>query len=305
MPPPPDADPLPGFIESAVPAGPSTYAVASAGRGPAVLLLHGFPQDRSCWQLLAPALAAAHTVVASDLKGVGASRAPRGGPHGEGYSKREIAGELVEVMTRLGHERFAVAGHDRGARVAYRMALDHPDRVDRVCVLNVVPTAEQFDRLDADSALEYWPFLLLAQPEPFAEQLIGAAAEQVVRHILGTWAATPDAIPPERYVRAFSPETIAAWCAEYRAAFHIDRRHDAEDRAAGRTIGCPLLVHWGAGEDAMEGPLAIWRRWATDVRGGPLPGGHFVPEEASEELAASLRDFLSPPEAKGSDASVG
>jgi haloacetate dehalogenase len=295
MPPPPDADPLPGFTASAVEAGPSTYAVASAGRGPAVLLLHGFPQDRSCWGRVAPVLAAGHAVVASDLKGVGESRAPRGGPLGEGYSAREIAAELVEVMARLGHERFAVAGHDRGARVAYRMALDHPGRVERLCVLNVVPTAEQFDRFDADSALEYWPFLLLAQPEPFAERLIAADAEHVVRHILATWAAAPDAIAPERYVRAFSPSTIAAWCAEYRAALNLDRRHDAEDRAAGRTIGCPVLVHWGAGEDAMEGPLPIWRRWANDVRGGPLPGGHFVPEEAGEELAASLRDFLASP----------
>jgi haloacetate dehalogenase len=295
MSPPPHADPLPGFTERALPAGPSTYAVATAGRGPAVLLLHGFPQDRSCWRVVAPELAADHTVVAADLRGVGGSRAPRGGAHGEGYSKREVAADLVEVMAQLGHERFAVAGHDRGARVAYRMALDHPDRVERLCVLNVIPIAEQFDRLDADSALEYWPFLLLAQPEPFAEQLIAASAENVVRHILSTWAAAPDAIRPDRYVRAFTPASIAAWCAEYRAAFHIDRRHDSEDRAAGRTIACPVLVHWGAGEDALEGPLVIWQRWAGDVRGGPLPGGHFIPEEAGPQLTASLRDFLAPP----------
>lgn len=288
MPPPPQP------TDAAVTVGESTYAVTTSGRGPAVLLLHGFPQDRSCWERVAPALAGGHTVVTSDLKGVGESRAPRGGPLGEGYAAREIAAELVDVMAQLGHERFAVAGHDRGARVAYRMALDHPENVERLCVLNVVPTAEQFDRLDADSALEYWPFLLLAQPEPFAERLIAADAEHVVLHILAAWAAAPDAIDAQRYVRAFTPETIAAWCAEYRAAFHIDRRHDAEDRAAGRTIGCPLLVHWGAGEDAMDGPLAIWRRWATDVRGGPLPGGHFIPEEASSELAASLRDFVTP-----------
>jgi haloacetate dehalogenase len=160
-------------------------------------------------------------------------------PLGEGYTKRDIAAELVEVMERAGHERFAVVGHDRGARVAYRMALDHPERVERLCVLNVIPTAEQFDRLDADSALEYWPFLLLAQPAPFAEQLIAAAAEHVVRHVLDTWAASPGAIDSraaDRYVRAFTPATIAAWCAEYRAAFHLDRSIDAQDRAEGRTI---------------------------------------------------------------------
>jgi haloacetate dehalogenase len=267
--------------------GASAYAVEVTGQGsPAVLLLHGFPQDRSCWNGAAPALAEDFTVVACDLKGVGESRAPRGGPLGEGYSKREIAGELVELMGRLGHERFAVVGHDRGARVAYRMALDHPDRVTRACVLNIVPTIEQFEAFNADSALEYWPFVLLAQP--FAEELLAAGGEPVVRHILATWPAAP--IKPEPYVRAFTRSTIAAWCAEYRAAFHLDRGHDAEDRAAGRTIACPLLVHWGA-QEAID-PLPVWRRWARDVRGGPLPGGHFVPEEASTELVSSLRGFL-------------
>jgi haloacetate dehalogenase len=286
-----------GFTAGSVVAGESAYAVWTAGRGPAVLLLHGFPQDHACWRHVAPALAAGHAVVVADLKGVGASRAPRGGPLGEGYAKREIASELVEVMASLGHARFAVVGHDRGARVAYRLALDHPDRVDRLCVLNIVPTVEQFDRFDADSGLEYWPFLLLAQPPPFAERLIAAGAEEVVRHILATWPAAPEAIEPEaveHYARVFTPAAIAAWCAEYRAAFHLDRALDAEDRAAGRRIAGPVLVHWGAGEDALaDGPLPVWRRWAADVRGGPLPGGHFVPEEAGAELVASLREFLS------------
>jgi haloacetate dehalogenase len=234
--------------------GASAYAVDAAGHGsPAVLLLHGFPQDRSCWDAVAGALAEDLTVVTCDLKGVGESRAPRGGPLGEGYSKREIAGELVELMARLGHERFAVVAHDRGARVAYRMALDHPHSVTRACVLNIVPTVEQFDAFDADSALEYWPFVLPAQP--FAEELLAAGAEPVVRHILATWPATP--IEPEPYLRAFTWATIAAWGAE----------------------------------EAID-PLPVWRRWASDVRGGPLPGGHFVPEEASAELVRSLRAFL-------------
>src|SRR3954454_6452407 len=246
MPPPPQP------TTAAVAVGESTYAVRRSGSGPAVLLLHGFPQDRSCWERVAPALAGGRTVVVGDLKGVGESRAPRGGPLGEGYAAREIAAELIDVMAQLGHERFAVVGHDRGARVAYRMALDHPERVTRLCVLNVVPTVEQFDRLDADSALEYWPFLLLAQPEPFAENLIGAAAELVIRHIHAAWAAThidPQAV--DHYVGAFTQPTIAAWCAEYRAAFHLDRALDRQDRADGRTIDCPLLVHWGASENAM------------------------------------------------------
>ena len=287
---------LPGFSHTSEVVRGSSYAIAAAGRGPPVLLLHGFPQDHTCWHRVAPPLARRHRVVLCDLKGVGASRAPRGGLLGEGYSAREIAAELVEVMSRARHERFAVVGHDRGARVAYRMALDHPDRVQRVCVLNVIPTVEQFERLDADSAIEFWPFLLLAQPPPFAERLITAAAEHVVRHVLATWSATSDAIAPAAaagYVAAFTPATIAAWCDEYRAAFHLDRAHDAEDRAARHTISCPLLVHWGAAEQAAaSGPLPVWRRWARNVRGGALPGGHFVPEEAAGLLAAVLLGFL-------------
>jgi haloacetate dehalogenase len=274
----------------------ATYSVGVAGDGPPVLLLHGFPETHYCWHRIAPALAQSHTVVVCDLKGVGDSRAGAGGELGEGYSKREIAEELVDVMTRVGHPHFAVVGHDRGARVAYRMALDHADEVERLAVLNIVPTVEQFERMTADTALDYWPFLLLAQPAPFAERLITAGAELVVRDILRTWPADPDSIDPEateRYVRAFTPDTIAAWCAEYRAAFHIDRRIDAEDREAGRTIRCPLLVHWGAEEDAMsDGPLPVWRRWADDVQGGPIPSGHFLAEEAPAELVASLRAFL-------------
>jgi haloacetate dehalogenase len=291
-------DPLPGFVSTTVPVGTATYGVAAAGHGSPVLLLHGFPQDRTCWHRVGPALARDHAVVLCDLKGIGTSRAPRGGPLGEGYSAREIAAELVDVMAHIGHRRFAVVGHDRGARVAYRMALDHADRVERLCVLNVIPTLDQFARLDADTALAYWPFLLLAQPAPFAEQLIAAAGDHVVRHVLDTWVAAPGAIDPpaaERYARAFTVETIAAWCAEYRAAFHLDRRDDADDRAAGHRISCPVLVHWGATEAAMTAnALPTWRQWAVDVRGHPLPGGHFVPEEAAVELAASLRVFLAP-----------
>jgi haloacetate dehalogenase len=176
------------------------------------------------------------------------------------------------------------------------MALDHPDVVERLAVLNIVPTVEQFERMTADVALDYYPFLLLAQPPPFAERLVGAAAEYFVRHTLSSWAATPGAITPEateRYVRAFTPEALAGICADYRAAFHIDRRLDAADRDAGQRIGCPVLVHWGAAEGAMsDGPLAVWRRWADLVTGGPLTSGHFIPEEAPGDLAASLRRFL-------------
>jgi haloacetate dehalogenase len=296
------ADPgIDGFRYTTVAAGPTTYHPGTAGDGPPVLLLHGFPQTHYCWHLVGPALAADHTVVVCDLKGYGQSRSAPGGPAGEGYSNRERAAELVDVMAALGFERFAVVGHDRGGRVAYRMALDRPDAVERLGVLNIVPTVDQFERMTPETALDYWPWFLMAQPEPFAERVVGPSAEFVVRHIFETWVARPDAIPPaaaERYVRAFTPEAIAGVAADFRAAFHLDRAMDAEDRERGATIGCPVLVHWGAEEGSMsDGPLRVWRRWAGDVEGGPLSSGHFIPEEAADALIASLRRFLARPAA--------
>lgn len=282
-----------GFRYSEVEIGPARYRPGVAGSGPAVLLLHGFPQNHHCWHRVAPALADERTVVVCDLRGYGDSRAPAGGPLGEGFGKREMAADLVELMGRLGFARFAVVGHDRGGRVAYRMALDRPEVVERLGVLNIVPTVDQFEQMAAGAALEYYPWFLLAQPPPFSERLIGGSAEYFLRHVLESWSATPGAIPPEPYLRTFTPPVIAAMCADYRAAFHIDRPMDADDRAAGRRIACPVLVHWGADDLGLsDRPLAVWRGWADDVDGGPLPGGHFIPEEAPAALVASLRGFL-------------
>jgi haloacetate dehalogenase len=285
-----------GFQYAHVAVGPTTYRPGIAGSGPPVLLLHGFPQSHYCWHRVAPALTEESTVVVCDLKGYGESSSESGGPLGEGYSKREMAAELVELMAKLGFERFSVIGHDRGGRVAYRMALDHPETVERLGVLNIVPTVDQFERMAAEAAIDYYPWFLLAQPPPFAERLVGASAEYFLRHTLDSFAGTPEAISPQaadRYLRAFTPEVISAICADYRAGFHIDRPMDAEDRAAGRKIRCPVLAHWGAEEGAMsEGPLGVWREWADDVRGGPLASGHFIAEEAPDELLASLRSFL-------------
>ena len=282
-----------GFEYTTLAVGPTAYRPGVAGTGPAVLLLHGFPQTHYCWHRVAPVLTERNTVVVCDLKGYGESRSASGGPLGEGYSKREMASELVELMVRLGFERFSVVGHDRGGRVAYRMALDHPEVVERLCVLNIVPTVDQFERMAGEAAIEYYPWYFLAQPPPFAERLVSASAEYFLRHTLNSFAGTPDAISPEateRYLRAFTPEVISAICADYRAAFHIDRPIDAEDRERGSKIPCPVLVHWGAGEGSMsDGPLLVWRQWADDLQGGPLPSGHFIAEEASEELLASLR----------------
>ncbi len=287
---------IPGFGYTTIEVGPTTYRPGVAGSGPAVLLLHGFPQTHYCWHAVAPALADRNTVVVCDLKGYGESRSAPGGPMGEGYDKRTMAAELREVMARIGHERFSVVGHDRGGRVAYRMALDHPGAVERLAVLNIVPTVDQFERMAAEAALDYFPWYLLAQPAPFAERVVSASAEYVVRHLLESWSATPGAITPQaadRYARAFTAEAISGICAEFRAAFHLDRAMDAADREAGARIGCPVLVHWGAEEGSMsDGPLLVWRRWAGVVEGGPLASGHFVPEEAADDLAASLERFL-------------
>ena len=285
-----------GFEYTAVEVGKTTYRPGVAGEGPPVLLLHGFPQTHHCWRLIAPALAERTTVVACDLKGYGESLSAPGGELGEGYSNRERAAELVELMAKLGFERFSVIGHDRGGRVAYRMALDHPDVVERLGVLNVVPTVDQFERMTEDAALDYWPWYFLAQPPPFPERVLAASSEYVVRDILTSWTAKPDAVSPEAteiYVQAFNAETLPGICSDYRASFHIDRQMDAQDRQAGRRIPCPVLVHWGAEDEAMsDGPLDVWRNWADDVRGGPVPSGHFIPEEAPEEITASLRAFL-------------
>jgi haloacetate dehalogenase len=285
-----------GFEYTTIEVGPTSYGPGVAGHGAPVLLLHGFPQTHYCWHLVAPGLTAGHTVVVCDLKGYGESHSTPGGPLGEGYSNRERAAELVDLMARLGFERFSVVGHDRGGRVAYRMALDHPDSVERLAVLNIVPTVDQFERMAGLASLDYYPWSFLAQPPPFAERLVGASAEYFLRHTLSSFAGAPDAISSaaaERYLRAFTPEVISSICADYRAAFHTDRPMDAEDRRRGRKVRCPVLVHWGADEGSLsDGPLRVWRRWAEAVEGRPLPSGHFVPEEAPEELVASLHSFL-------------
>ncbi len=287
--------PLPGFTETRHPVGAADLHVATAGDGTALVLLHGFPETSFCWRRVAPQLAERHTVVAPDLPGYGASAAPPGGPRGEGFSKREMAAAIVDLMDVLGHESFAVVGHDRGARVAYRMALDHPDRVTHVAVLNTVPTIDQFERIGDDPSLGYWPWFLLAQPAPFPERLLEADPDGVLEHVFATWTADPAAIDAEAraaYRKALDRSTIAAMCADYRASFHIDRLHDAEDRDAGRRIGAPLLLVTGSEEVQLADAPGVWRRWAADVTAREVPGGHFVPEEAPAELAEALVDFL-------------
>lgn len=286
---------LPGFDEERRVIGDASYFVSHGGSGSPVLLLHGFPETHACWHRIAPRLAQTHRVVAPDLRGYGASEAPPGGPRGEGYTKREMAAELVGLMDELGHQRFAIVGHDRGARVAYRLALDHPDRVSRVGLLNVVPTIDQFERMGGGPSLGYWTWFLLAQPAPFPERLLTAAPEESLEHIFATWSSDPAGIAPEQraeYLRALTPSTAAAMCADFRASFHLDREHEAADRAAGRRIACPVLLVTGEDETQLADAADVWRSWTADLTSTRVPGGHFNPEEAATELCELLPDFL-------------
>jgi haloacetate dehalogenase len=213
-----------------------------------------------------------------------------------------MAQDMVTAMERLGFPRFFVAGHDRGGRVAYRMALDHPARVGRLAVLDVVPTGMVWDRADSRFALGFWPWSLLAQPEPLPERLLATAAEAIVDNALGGWGTPASLFPPEvrqAYVEALQdPAHIHAICEEYRAAASLDWEHDNADAGDGRRIACPVLVLW-SGQGALDtwykeagGPLALWRSWSDDVQGHPLDAGHFFPEEAPEQTAQALETFF-------------
>jgi haloacetate dehalogenase len=273
----------------------ANYLLGIAGSGPPLLLLHGFPQTHYCWRGVIPELSRSRTVVAPDLRGYGGTTAPPGGPEGQGYTKREMAHDLADLMAVLGHERFAVVGHDRGARVAYRMALDHPERIDRLAVLNVLTTLDQFERMGKGPSLGYWPWFLLAQPAPFPERLLAANTEHVLRFIFATWSSEPSAIDEHAfavYLGALDETTIAAICADYRASFWLDQHDDAADREVGRRIACPVLLMTGRDEAQLADAQAAWRPWVENLRTVTVPGGHFIPEEATAELGTALSEFL-------------
>ena len=262
------------------------------GEGPPLLLLHGSPQTHVMWHLVAPRLAENFTVIATDLRGYGDSSKPESAPDHEPYSKRAMAEDQVAVMKHFGFERFALCGHDRGGRVGYRMALDHPGVVMKLAVLDIVPTWEAFSRADMSFGLSYWHWFFLAQPYDLPERLLAVEPEKALFRG-GSEAIAPEAM--EQYVRCLrAPETIHATCEDYRAAATLDHEHDAKDREAGRRIGCPVLALWG-GRGFLEGHydvLDVWRGWADDVQGRALDSGHYIPEEAPEETLSEVRAFF-------------
>lgn len=286
-----------GFTLSTIDTGETSIRVRHGGSGPPLLLLHGISQTHLMWHKVAPLLARDFTVVATDLRGYGESGKPPTTLDHAPYSKRAMARDQVEVMRRLGFERFFLAGHDRGGRVAYRLAIDHPERVLKLAVLDILPTGEAFRRANMGFALGYWLWFFLAQPEPLPERYLGAAPRVLVDHMLDDLADVPDSFPDEvraEYYRAFEdPETIHAVCEEYRAAATLDFEQDESDRGK-RRIACPVLALWGGRGVLPEwyDVLGIWREWAEDVRGRGLDCGHFLPEEAPEDTAAELRVFF-------------
>ena len=280
-----------GFAQADIDTGEAVIRVRHGGSGPPLLLLHGYPQTHVMWHQVAPRLARDFTVVVPDLRGYGDSSKPPTTPNHAPYSKRAMARDQIAVMEQLGFERFAVAGHDRGGRVAYRLALDHPERVRKLAVLDIIPTGEAFRRADRAFGLGYWHWFFLAQPDDLPERLITADPDAYYLR----WFS--DAFAPEavaEYRRCFrDPATTHTMCEDYRAGATIDFMLDEADRGR-RRIDCPVLVLWGRRGrlDAWYDVLAVWRDWADDVRGRALDCGHFLPEEAPDETYAELHAFF-------------
>jgi haloacetate dehalogenase len=286
---------FPGFERRRIETSGASINLVTGGSGPPLLLLHGYPQTHVMWRKLAPRLAAEFTVVAPDLRGYGDSSKPPGGPDNANYAKRALAQDQVETMAALGFERFMVAGHDRGARVAHRLVRDHAAQIERVALLDIVPTLYRFETLDAKAARGSFHWFFLIQGGGLPERLIGAEPEFFLRHMLGL-ARDPQRLDPEvfaEYLRCFrDPETIRATCDEYRAGAGIDLEHDRADRA--KKITMPLLVLWGktSGQGSGYDMLQVWRDHANDVRGQAIDCGHFLPEDAPDATYAALRGFF-------------
>ena len=277
--------------------GVGIHAVVGPRRpGPAVLLLHGYPQTHVIWHRVAGRLAESFNVIATDLRGYGDSAKPMTAPDHSPYSKRAMAADQVAVMRALGHERFHLVGHDRGGRVGHRLAVDHAASVQSLTVLDIAPTLAMYEKTDEAFARGYWHWFYLIRPAPTPERMIGADPLLYLRDKMGESIARHAFAPQAwaEYVRCFTPGAIHASCEDYRAAASIDLEHDRADRAAGRKIACPALALWGALGivERCFAPLDEWRRVADDVRGRALPCGHYIPEEQPEALLEDLEKFI-------------
>ena len=288
-----------GFAQKRIATDGAKINLVSGGAGPPLLLLHGYPQTHVMWHKIAPALTEHFTVVVPDLRGYGDSSKPPPGNGHINYAKRTMANDMVQVMTALGHEKWMVAGHDRGARVSYRIALDHPDRINRLVIMDIVPTIEQYAwTVNRKMAVAMYHWFFLAQPAPLPEKLIGADPEFYLRWSLDSWGSAEGAFTDAamaEYVRCFAnPDTIRATCDCYRAGATIDCEIDEATLKAGDKITCPTLILWGHRGGAWDSDrtMETWRRWAVDVRGQSVPGGHFCPEEAPEETLQAMVEFL-------------
>jgi haloacetate dehalogenase len=290
---------FPGFTLDMVAVPGGEVRVRHCGFGPPLLLLHGNPQTHAMWHRVAPALAERFQVICPDLRGYGGSFKPEATDDHAPYAKRAMAGDMAALMSAFGHERFQVGSHDRGARVAHRLALDHPDRVERLAVLDIVPTLEHFERADMAFALGYYHWFWFAQPHPFPENIISAApdawfAAHTAREPKPPGFFAPDALAD--YLAAVrDPAMIRGMCEDYRAAATIDLEHDRASRAAGERVRCPMLVLWGDKGKMGEWyqPLELWRAYcASNVDGGPVPSGHYLAEEAPDAVRDAFLGFF-------------
>jgi len=282
-----------GFELKTIATGEADIRVRIGGSGPPLLLLHGHPQTHVMWGKIAPRLARDFTLVMPDLRGYGDSSKPRTTPDHEPYSKRAMARDQIAVMRQFGFARFAVAGHDRGGRCAYRLALDHPQAVSKLAVLDILPTGEHFRRADMSFALGYWHWFFLAQPAPLPERLIGADPEAFYfRAGREREHFAPEALA--EYLRAIhDPDTVHAMCEDYRAGAGFDFALDEADRGV-RRIACPMLALWGSKAQLVKwyDVVSVWRDWADDVRGQAIDSGHFLAEEAPDATYAALAAFF-------------
>lgn len=290
---------FPGFEQKRVAGAGAEINLRTGGKGPALLLLHGYPQTHAMWHRIAPRLAEDFTVVCPDLRGYGDSAKPATVPDHSSYSFRAMAADMAAVMKNLGHDTFYLAGHDRGGRVSHRLTLDHQERVKKVATLDIVPTLHLYENVNQQVATGYYHWFWLIQPEPFPERMIGADPEFYLRKKTGHWSGAGHAFDDEamkEYLRCFSdPATIHASCEDYRAAASIDLVHDRADREANRRITCPMLVLWGS-KGLMDKAYDVLGTWRDRVS-GPLSGhavnsGHFLPEEAPEETYQALVKFF-------------